>query len=62
MKTLDSSLVFYRAAEDEIEQEVFRNAIIKGYELRVDARNGTSTTLRDFVSQNKDKKSLCNID
>jgi nucleotidyltransferase substrate binding protein (TIGR01987 family) len=34
MKTLDSSLVFYQAAEsDSIEQEVFRNAIIKGYEL-----------------------------
>jgi nucleotidyltransferase substrate binding protein (TIGR01987 family) len=34
MKTLDSSLVFYRKAEaDSIEQEVFRNAIIKGYEL-----------------------------
>ncbi len=34
MKTLDSSLVFYQAAEsDSIEQEVFHNAIIKGYEL-----------------------------
>jgi len=34
MKTLDSSLVFYQKAEnDSIEQEVFRNAIIKGYEL-----------------------------
>lgn len=33
MKTLNSSLVLYRAAEDDIEQEVFRNAIIKGYEL-----------------------------
>lgn len=33
MKTLRSSLEFYRAAEDDIEQEVFRNAIIKGYEL-----------------------------
>ena len=34
MKTLDSSLMFYQKAEgDSIEQEVFRNAIIKGYEL-----------------------------
>ncbi|MFA5016714.1 MAG: nucleotidyltransferase substrate binding protein [Methylobacter sp.] len=34
MKTLDSSLAFYQASEsDSIEQEVFRNAIIKGYEL-----------------------------
>jgi len=34
MKALDSSLVFYQTAEnDSIEQEVFRNAIIKGYEL-----------------------------
>ena len=34
VKTLDSSLVFYQQAEsDSIEQEVFRNAIIKGYEL-----------------------------
>ncbi len=34
MKTLDSSLVFYQQSEsDSIEQEVFRNAIIKGYEL-----------------------------
>ena len=34
MKTLDSSLVFYQESEsDSIEQEVFRNAIIKGYEL-----------------------------
>lgn len=34
MKTLDSSLAFYQQAENgSIEQEVFRNAIIKGYEL-----------------------------
>ena len=34
MKTLDASLVFYQASEgDSIEEEVFRNAIIKGYEL-----------------------------
>lgn len=34
MKTLDASLLFYKKAEgDSIEQEVFRNAIIKGYEL-----------------------------
>ena len=34
MKTLDASLVFYQKSEgDSIEQEVFRNAIIKGYEL-----------------------------
>jgi nucleotidyltransferase substrate binding protein (TIGR01987 family) len=33
MRTLNSSLILYRAAEDDIEQEVFRNAIIKGYEL-----------------------------
>lgn len=33
MKTLHSSLVFYRSVEDEIELEVFRNSIIKGYEL-----------------------------
>jgi len=32
--TLESSLSFYRKAEpDSIDQEVFRNAIIKGYEL-----------------------------
>jgi nucleotidyltransferase substrate binding protein (TIGR01987 family) len=32
--TLESSLAFYRKAEaDSIEQEVFRNAIVKGYEL-----------------------------
>lgn len=34
MQTLDSSLAFYRKAEpDSIDQEVFRNAIVKGYEL-----------------------------
>lgn len=34
MKTLDSSLTLYRQAEaDSIDQEVFRNAIIKSYEL-----------------------------
>ncbi|WP_019864243.1 nucleotidyltransferase substrate binding protein [Methylovulum miyakonense] len=34
MKTLDASLLLYQKAEgDSIEQEVFRNAIIKGYEL-----------------------------
>ena len=34
IKTLDTSLVFYQKSEgDSIEQEVFRNAIIKGYEL-----------------------------
>ncbi len=34
MKTLDASLLFYQKAEgDSIEQEVFRNAIIIGYEL-----------------------------
>ena len=34
MKTLDASLVFYQASEgDSIEEEVYRNAIIKGYEL-----------------------------
>ncbi len=32
--TLESSLVFYRKAEaGSIDQEVFRNAIVKGYEL-----------------------------
>jgi hypothetical protein len=32
--TLESSLAFYRKAEpDSIDQEVFRNAIVKGYEL-----------------------------
>ncbi len=32
--TLESSLSFYRKAEpDSIDQEVFRNAIVKGYEL-----------------------------
>ncbi len=29
---------------------------------RVDARNGTSTTLRDFLSQNQGKNSLYYID
>lgn len=34
ISTLESSLAFYQgAAPDSIEQEVFRNAIIKGYEL-----------------------------
>ena len=33
-QTLNSSLNLYRLAEvDSIEQEVFRNAIVKGYEL-----------------------------
>ncbi len=32
--TLQSSLVFYaQAAPDSIEQEIYRNAIVKGYEL-----------------------------
>lgn len=32
--TVRSSLVFYeKAAADSIEQEIFRNAIVKGYEL-----------------------------
>jgi nucleotidyltransferase substrate binding protein (TIGR01987 family) len=32
--TLESSLAFYQKAEpDSIDQEVFRNAIVKGYEL-----------------------------
>jgi nucleotidyltransferase substrate binding protein (TIGR01987 family) len=32
--TLESSLAFYEKAEpDSIDQEVFRNAIVKGYEL-----------------------------
>ena len=34
IKTLRSSLTFYeQAAEDSIDQEIFRNAIVKGYEL-----------------------------
>ena len=34
ISTLESSLAFYRQAEaDSIDQEVFRNAIVKGYEL-----------------------------
>lgn len=34
MQTLESSLQFYQQAEENsIDQEVFRNAIIKGYEL-----------------------------
>jgi len=34
MQTLDSSLALYRKADvDSIDQEVFRNAIIKSYEL-----------------------------
>lgn len=34
ISTLESSLAFYRKAEpDSIDQEVFRNAIVKGYEL-----------------------------
>lgn len=34
IRTLESSLALYRqAALDSIEQEVFRNAIVKGYEL-----------------------------
>ncbi len=34
ISTLESSLQLYRRAErDSIEQEVFRNAIVKGYEL-----------------------------
>ena len=34
IETLRSSLVFYeKAATDSIDQEIFRNAIVKGYEL-----------------------------
>ncbi len=34
LQTMESSLRFYRQAEDDsIDQEVFRNAIVKGYEL-----------------------------
>ena len=34
IRTLESSLAFYRQAEPaSIDQEVFRNAIVKGYEL-----------------------------
>ena len=34
IRTLESSLTLYRQAEPEsIDQEVFRNAIVKGYEL-----------------------------
>ena len=34
IRTLESSLALYRqTAPDSIEQEVFRNAIVKGYEL-----------------------------
>ena len=34
MQTLDSSLALYQKAEpDSIDQEVFRNAIVKSYEI-----------------------------
>lgn len=34
IETLRSSLTFYeKAATDSIDQEIFRNAIVKGYEL-----------------------------
>ncbi len=34
IRTLESSLAFYQKAElDSVDQEVFRNAIVKGYEL-----------------------------
>lgn len=34
LQTMESSLTFYLQAEDDsIDQEVFRNAIVKGYEL-----------------------------
>ena len=34
ISTLESSLAMYReAAPESIDQEVFRNAIVKGYEL-----------------------------
>ena len=38
IRTLESSLALYGEAEpDSIDQEVFRNAIVKGYELTQEA-------------------------
>lgn len=50
IRTLKSSLALYRQAEGEsIEQEVFRNAIVKGYELTQEtAFKLLKKSLKDF--------------
>jgi len=50
VRTLESSLAFYQnAAPDSLEQEVFRNAIVKGYELAQEtAFKLLKRALRDF--------------
>jgi len=50
IKTLRSSLTFYeQAAEDSIDQEIFRNAIVKGYELAQETSfKLLKKALRDF--------------
>lgn len=50
IQTLESSLALYHAAQpDSIEQEVFRNAVIKGYELVQEAAfNVLRRALREF--------------
>lgn len=50
IKTLRSSLTFYeQAAADSIDQEIFRNAIVKGYELAQETSfKLLKKALRDF--------------
>ena len=50
IKTLRSSLMFYeQAAADSIDQEIFRNAIVKGYELAQETSfKLLKKALRDF--------------
>lgn len=53
--TLESSLAFYQKAEpDSIDQEVFRNAIVKGYELAQEtAFKLIKRTLKDYGHSGK---------
>lgn len=50
IRTLQSSLVFYaQAAPDSIDQEIYRNAIVKGYELTQETSfKLIKKALRDF--------------
>lgn len=50
IKTLRSSLTFYeQAAADSIDREIFRNAIVKGYELAQETSfKLLKKVLRDF--------------
>lgn len=53
--TLESSIAFYQKAEpDSIDQEVFRNAIVKGYELTQEtAFKLIKRALKDFGHSGK---------